>query len=811
MEEDSYHGVLKMGLNFYRMQSFLRTLFLLLLFSASIKAQRIADLIRPIHLTAGITDSLMVSDIFYAKDYKVQFKQNKNIKVSYLSKSNTLCLTSGKNFEGMDLIDFTFNGNNYELPVTSEIPQAYSFTYKPEGNPKSVNLFGSFNGWNRQSLPMKFENGVYRIKINLEPGSYQYRFYVDGSEIVDPTNPDKVPNGMGGLNSAFSILPRHTQRIYLDILGKSITDTSVSLFFHVEKGKNPFPVSISNIIALINNTKIPEQQIKITGSKIELKIKGEALHQNVIIRLAVNKNGQTSNLQTVHLFKGVPAGHEKNLTLQDQIIYSIMIDRFYDGDKSNDKPVVLPDLSFKANYQGGDLQGILDKINSGYFDSLGVNTLWISPVVDNPDSAYREYPAPHRLYTGYHGYWPLHSSKVEEHFGNMSLLKKLISTAHQHKIKVLIDYVAHHVFIKNPLYKKHRDWFGVLYLPNGKRNLRLWDEERLTTWFDTYLPTFNYVGSKAARNFMTNNAVWWLKQTDADGFRHDAVKHIPNEFWRLLTRKIKKEIEIPEKRKIYQIGETFGSYKLVDSYVNNGQLNAQFNFNLYDVAIPTFLDPKASFKKLDNEIQKSFLVYGENNLMGNIMDSHDKVRFMAFADGEIPLDGNNASEIGWTDPPTVKHESSYEKLKLYLSYLLTIPGIPVIDYGDEIGMTGAADPDNRRMMRFGNLLSPWERETLHDVRKIINIRDNNSALRYGDFQTLAADTNNYVYLRSDMNERILIALNKSSKPKTLNISFPEIYHLDSGIDLYSGNKYKIVDNTISITIPAIGFRIIKVE
>jgi glycosidase len=197
--------------------------------------------------------------------------------------------------------------------------------------------------------------------------------------------------------------------------------------------------------------------------------------------------------------------------------------------------------------------------------------------------------------------------------------------------------------------------------------------------------------------------------------------------------------------------------------------------------------------------------------MGNIMDSHDKVRFMAFADGEIPLNGEDASEIGWTDPPIVRHESSYKKLKLYLSYLLTIPGIPVIDYGDEIGMTGAADPDNRRMMRFGNQLSPWEKETLHDVRKIINIRDDNSALRYGDFQTFKADSNVYVYLRSDMNERILVALNKSDKAKTISISLPKIYHLTSGTDLYSGKRIKIKYDKIRITIPAIGFRIMKVE
>ena len=76
--------------------------------------------------------------------------------------------------------------------------------------------------------------------------------------------------------------------------------------------------------------------------------------------------------------------------------------------------------------------------------------------------------------------------------------------------------------------------------------------------------------------------------------------------------------------RVFQIGESFGGIDMIASYVNNGQLNAQFNFNLYDVAIPTFLDEKASFKLLDYQMQKSFQVFGYNNLMGNIMDSHDK-------------------------------------------------------------------------------------------------------------------------------------------------------------------------------------------
>ena len=249
----------------------------------------------------------------------------------------------------------------------------------------------------------------------------------------------------------------------------------------------------------------------------------------------------------------------------------------------------------------------------------------------------------------------------------------------------------------------------------------------------------------------------------------------------------------------YQIGETFGSYDLVGSYVNNGQLNAQFNFNLYDTAVPTFIQENFSFENLDKQMQKTFNVFGVNHLMGNVMDSHDKVRFMAYADADINLNTPDAEEIGWNNPPKVDNPLSYEKLKLYIAYLLTIPGIPVVYYGDEFGMTGAADPDNRRMMRFDNELSEWEKKALQEVSKIIHLRNQHSALRYGDFQTLQADENVYVYLRSDLNERILIAINKSNQSQEIKIKLPEFYNLKSE------------NNTVLITLPPISWKVLEVE
>jgi glycosidase len=367
----------------------------------------------------------------------------------------------------------------------------------------------------------------------------------------------------------------------------------------------------------------------------------------------------------------------------------------------------------------------------------------------------------------------------------------------------LLDFVSNHVHEEHPFWKEHPDWFGQLELPDGTKNLRLFDQQRLTTWFEPYMPSFDYAGSKEALELMTDNAVWWLKETGADGYRHDAVKHVPNEFWRTLTKNINRDMS---EKDIFQFGETFGGIDLIASYVSNGQLNSQFNFNLYDVALPVYLDSENSFELLDLQMQKILSVFGVNHLMANIMDSHDKVRYMAYADGDIELNSNVAKELGWTNPPTVDNPSSYKKVQLHLAYLLTIPGVPVIYYGDEIGMTGAADPDNRRMMRFGDEVSSDEKETLKEISKLIQLRKKHSALRHGDFNTLIADNNIYAYLRSDLNERVLTVLNKSENNQTIELNLPPVYNLENSIDLLDGNATQITNDQLRVEIPTMGWR-----
>lgn len=197
--------------------------------------------------------------------------------------------------------------------------------------------------------------------------------------------------------------------------------------------------------------------------------------------------------------------------------------------------------------------------------------------------------------------------------------------------------------------------------------------------------------------------------------------------------------------------------------------------------------------------------------MGNIMDSHDKNRYMAYADGDLRLEQWSAIEEGWNNPPQVDNPSSYKKGELYYAYMFSIPGLPVIYYGSEFGMTGASDPDNRRMMKFGNELSEDEKEMLKNVRSISNLRLENSALRYGDFYTLYADENIYAYIRSDVNQRVVVILNKSENQQKVDLSLPEFYDIQMLKDLFSGQTYSVERNNVSVIMDGISYKYLVLE
>ena len=449
---------------------------------------------------------------------------------------------------------------------------------------------------------------------------------------------------------------------------------------------------------------------------------------------------------------------------QAQVLYSLMIDRFYNGNTANDWKMNSPEVLDIVDYQGGDLAGITKKISEGYFDQLGINTIWISPITQNPWDAWGLYPFPNgnkydstKTYTkfsGYHGYWPIYATKLDDRFGTPDELRTLLDTAHAHEINIILDYVANHMHINAPTLQEHPDWHTDSILPDGRRNFELWDEARLTTWFDKHIPTLDLEREEVCEQ-MTDSALYWLANYDLDGYRHDACKHIPEGYWRMLGQKI--ATRWPG-RPIWMIGETYGSPELIGSYVKSGMLNAQFDFNVYFTAREALCGFKGMDQVMQNELT-SLSTYGAHHTMGNISGNHDQIRFASIAGGAIDIYCHGKEE-GWTREIGIGDTAVAYKRALLMEVLnMTLPGVPCIYQGDEYGEVGGNDPDNRHMMRFENL-NDNEQKMRNEVAKLIQLRRHSMPLLYGDFIPLIDRPEEIIFQRIYLGQKVTVMINR---------------------------------------------------
>lgn len=450
---------------------------------------------------------------------------------------------------------------------------------------------------------------------------------------------------------------------------------------------------------------------------------------------------------------------------QAQVLYSLMIDRFYNGNSTNDWKMNSPEVLDIVDYQGGDLAGITAKISEGYFDKLGVNTLWISPITQNPWDAWGCYEFkngnkydPTKTYTrfsGYHGYWPIFATELDKRFGTPDEFRTLLDSAHAHEINVVLDYVANHMHINSPTLQAHPDWHTDSILPDGRRNFELWDEARLTTWFDKHIPTLDLERPEVCEQ-MTDSALYWLANYDLDGFRHDACKHIPEGYWRMLGQKI--ATRWPG-RPIWMIGETYGSPELIGSYVKTGMLNAQFDFNVYFTTREALCGLKGLDEVLNNELT-SLRTYGAHHTMGNISGNHDQTRFASIAGGAIDINSQGKEE-GWTQEVGIGDaEKAYKRSMLLEVINLTLPGVPCIYQGDEYAEVGGNDPDNRHMMRF-ETLNDEEKDMRNTVAELIHFRRHSMPLLYGDLIVLENTPDEIQYARVYLGQQVIVTINRN--------------------------------------------------
>jgi glycosidase len=704
----------------------------------------------------------------------------------------TATLNVSKEMEHFVDVKLWLKGVPYSVPCRKTDKIEYNFTFNPQGKTyQKVQIAGQMNDWTASRTPdlMLNSKGLYEVLLNVSPGTYLYQLKLNGDQNSDPSNSNKVDNGYGKFNSIMQVVGNGDKfpKLYTDKFGLS----SITL-----SAQN----DIKKVFVYWQNYLLPEKFVLLINGKIQISIPDEAkkLDRSYIRVWASNEFGVSNDI-LVPLEKGNVLTDSKQIKRDDkqaQIIYFMLVDRFKNGDKTNDHPMNRPDVNHKVDYWGGDLSGIQQKIDDGYFEKLGANTLWISPLNQNPTEPYGYYASMKTKFSGYHGYWPISSSKVDFRFGTNQEFKKLVTDAHDKNMNILLDYVAHHVHIEHPFYKQHPEYTTSLYLPDGTLNTEKWDEYRLTTWFDTFMPTLDLSNPKVV-DMMTDSAMFWIKEFKLDGFRHDATKHITERFWRELTLKIKQQ---NRGKNLYQIGETYGSPQLISSYLTTGMLDGQFDFNVYDIANTTFAGVGGSnLQQVQTILNASLYTYGNHNLMGNISGNHDKPRFMALASVDLKF-GEDSKAAGWQRNIGITDSTAYDKLFLMHTFNMTIPGIPVIFYGDEIGLTGANDPDCRRMMKFERL-NNRETKLINNVSVLAHLRSENPVLVYGDFINLQTTKDSWVYARKYFDKEAIVFINNSAKPKTIKVELSEILKADDLKSTFNHN-FVVSNHKINMQLPA---------
>jgi glycosidase len=456
---------------------------------------------------------------------------------------------------------------------------------------------------------------------------------------------------------------------------------------------------------------------------------------------------------------------------RDAVLYFVFIDRFLDGDPTNNGQTpagVLP----PAAYQGGDFAGLLQKINASYFNDLGVNTLWLTVPMDNPSAT--GVGSDGKLYTGYHGYWPSDLEATEEHFGTLADLKAVVDAAHAKGIKVIIDYAMNHVHISAPIYQQHKDdWFWPLNV-NGTTCVCGegcdWEGvEGKQCWFRDYLPDFNFTNPDA-RKYSIDNAIKWVQDTGIDGFRLDAVKHIDDAWIADMRSRIKSDIEAVTMQHFYTVGETFtGDRAAIKYYVDpDKKLTGQFDFPLRMNLAASVLMRKTPMTDLATFLSSNDTYYGAG-IMSTFIGNHDIPRAIHLAEDQPLWDNEwtDGKDKSWTMTPALPSgTSAFERMANAFTVLFTSKGVPLIYYGDEVGMPGGGDPDNRRMMQWAGY-SSGQNLLLDHIKKLGKIRADHVALRRGKRTMLSATADTLAYEMTRDADKVIVVINRSDSSQSV--------------------------------------------
>ncbi len=405
--------------------------------------------------------------------------------------------------------------------------------------------------------------------------------------------------------------------------------------------------------------------------------------------------------------------------LEKAVIYQIFPDRFNNGnpDLDPDQKLTWGDPPDHYSLFGGDLAGIIEKLD--YLKELGINAIYLTPIFESDSN---------------HKYNIADYYKIDSNFGDLQKAKELVKKAHDRNIKVILDAVFNHCdinffafqdLIKYGEKSKYKDWFFYDELP-----IKTEKPINYVTFATQVksMPKLN-TGNQKVQDYLLNVVKYWMEELDIDGWRLDVSDEVHMEFWRKFRKTVKKI-----KPQAVLIGEIWHSAR---KWLKGDRFDTVMNYPFNWAVMKFFGTNEIGVEKFTSLIIKNYYHYREDtsNVLLNLLSSHDIPRIYEYCE-------------------------SKKQLKLAVLFMMTFPGIPMVYYGDELGLKGGKDPDNRRCM-------PWDRVENNDLldyyKKLIEIKKNISPLYRGDIRIVLKDEANnvLVFKRRCKYKTVYIVINNS--------------------------------------------------
>jgi glycosidase len=458
------------------------------------------------------------------------------------------------------------------------------------------------------------------------------------------------------------------------------------------------------------------------------------------------------------------------------VMYLIMLDRFADGDPSNNDPAQsrgLYDRKNKFYYHGGDLQGVIDRLP--YLKELGVTAIWLTPWYDNYDRINQIELKEEKPSTGFHGYNPQDFYAVEEHFGSHAKVRELVDAAHRSGIKIIQDQVMNHTGPYHPWVEDTPTptWFNGTRSRHLKNVFQTWvlhdqraveglKRETMEGWFLDFLPDLNQHDAEVSR-YLIQNTLWWIGTTGLDGIRMDTWQYVPNSFWRDWTAALKREFP-----NFKVVGEVKDGDAVHVSFFQGGKarfdgvdsgLDSLLDFPLFYPVRHAFAEGKP-VDEIPKMLAKDY-VYNNSEILVTLLGGHDDGRFM--------------SEKGAT----------IAGLKLANAFVLTTRGVPQLYYGDELAMEGGDEPTTRGDFPGGfpgdkrNAFTAAgrtkdEQELFEYIRRLTSLRRELEPLRTGKLVNLHVSEQQYAYARTTTSGAVVVVINNHSDAATVDFDVSRI-------------------------------------